>query len=305
MISILMFFPLLAEAGCVFSSDAKETMTRLEAGDYCSFLTEDGHDNWRLPTTSELSGLNKSSGNYWSSDREKIEKKYVNDEEKAWFYDFSAGKKESSFVSAHLRVVCVRNASAQAQTVVVSPVVPRRKADPNDKKACDSARKERTTEAWNNYLDKFPHGKCAKEARETVEASEAFRKAEAARMAEKAQRQSCDAAPGKFPCIDPDTGFMWSKAAVRKMTCKQAKNYCSELSEGGYSDWRLPSLDKLMTLAGVDSGRFGDTYWFWTSTSGIDEEGDYFCGVNFADGHVGYFYGDSGCIHLKYVRCVR
>ena len=303
---ILIFFPIYAAENLDFSNEAKEKMTRLEAGDYCSFLAEGGYDNWRLPTTTELSGLNKGGGNFWASDREKIEKTYVNDEDKAWFYDFSAKKREKSFVSTRMNVVCVRNVSAKVQPAVTLPVAPpRKKVDPHDKKACELARKERTTDAWKTYLEKFPNGKCAKEAQDAVEASEAFHKAELVRKAEKAQRMNCDTAQRKFPCIDSETGYMWSKTAIRKMTCKQAENYCNELTEGGYSNWRLPTLEMLMTLAGVDSNKFGDTDWYWTSTYGIDKEGRYWCGVNFADGHVSYHYGDSGCGHLKYVRCVR
>jgi hypothetical protein len=42
---------------------------------------------------------------------------------------------------------------------------------------------------------------------------------------------------------DPATGLIWSNVAYRKqMNLKQAKSYCSALTLGGLSEWRLPTL---------------------------------------------------------------
>ena len=124
----------------------------------------------------------------------------------------------------------------------------------------------------------------------------------------------------------------WSSKAD-KMTWNEAVNYCRNLDEGGYTDWRLPNIDQLRTLIqnhpGTQSGgscpiseragklawgdrtrdcngrngsdsKLGDTGWFWSSSIQSDYTDDAWY-VNFGDGGVydGYKSGNS------YVRCVR
>jgi hypothetical protein len=45
---------------------------------------------------------------------------------------------------------------------------------------------------------------------------------------------------------DPTTGLMWTKTSNSSdVTLKQATDYCGDLRLGGYSDWRLASIDEL------------------------------------------------------------
>jgi len=75
--------------------------------------------------------------------------------------------------------------------------------------------------------------------------------------------------------IDNNTGLQWQKASGGySKTWDAAVTYCDELSYGGYSDWRLPTIKELMTI--VDYGRtnppldtdyfdFSGTYYIWWS----------------------------------------
>lgn len=49
---------------------------------------------------------------------------------------------------------------------------------------------------------------------------------------------------------DPKTGLIWSeKHSVAELsTHEDAVAYCDDLSEGGFSDWKLPTIDELRTL---------------------------------------------------------
>ena len=44
------------------------------------------------------------------------------------------------------------------------------------------------------------------------------------------------------------TGKYWSDASREKMTWDDAKTYCENLKEGGFNDWRLPTIDELRSL---------------------------------------------------------
>ena len=131
-------------------------------------------------------------------------------------------------------------------------------------------------------------------------------------------------------------GLQWSKKASYEMNWNDAVSYCRNLSEDGYSDWHLPSLDELRTLIqncpGTETGgecglsnncleercgsnscfgcsedssgkynKFGDVERFWSSTVPPDWPEDP-CDVN--------FYTASVLCKLKKhnegsVRCVR
>lgn len=44
------------------------------------------------------------------------------------------------------------------------------------------------------------------------------------------------------------TSLTWSKKADAIYTWEEALSYCDNLTESGYTDWRLPNIDELMTL---------------------------------------------------------
>jgi hypothetical protein len=50
-----------------------------------------------------------------------------------------------------------------------------------------------------------------------------------------------------FPFTDNITGYMWSTKA-EEIDWKNAVEYCYDLNEGGFSDWRLPTISELRTL---------------------------------------------------------
>ena len=85
-----------------------------------------------------------------------------------------------------------------------------------DQQACEYARSKRAAQVWQNYLRQFPQGACVFEA-----------KSELAELKDKV--------------------LQWSGKASQ-MNWMMAVDYCKNLREGGYRDWRLPTIDELRTL---------------------------------------------------------
>lgn len=50
------------------------------------------------------------------------------------------------------------------------------------------------------------------------------------------------------PCIDPANNLVWSSATSQNKKWAEAENRCSELDEGGFKDWRMPTISELRTL---------------------------------------------------------
>ena len=75
-------------------------------------------------------------------------------------------------------------------------------------------------------------------------------------------------------CIDLATGKTWSRSISRgaggTRYYSYAVSYCSNLVEGGYSDWRLPQIDELQLVNLHGSAGHLDVvqplYSFWSIT---------------------------------------
>ena len=109
---------------------------------------------------------------------------------------------------------------------------------------------------------------------------------------------------------DKKTGLMWQKgdSGDTPLTCDQANAYCPGLDLDGYTDWRLPEIEALLTV--VDYTRFNpalsmifDPYrsnFYWSSsTYAPDPTGAW--NVYFGNGEVHSSIKTNG----GYVRCVR
>ena len=111
---------------------------------------------------------------------------------------------------------------------------------------------------------------------------------------------------------DTKLGLMWQdnrEAKTTKKTWKNAKRYCRNLSLAGYSDWRLPSYNELLTI--VDYDRYdpaiiplftnvtsNNGYW---SSSECVPVAKYAWQVYFYNGYA----NDDSKSNEYFVRCVR
>ena len=155
-----------------------------------------------------------------------------------------------------------------------------------DKYACEYAKSANSVEAWQDYIDSFPYGKCSFEARGEIR-----------KLKKEIEQQEKKAAYLKGRKIG---NLIWSDSSSDKMNWNNAKKYCENLTEGGFNDWRLPNIDELRTLiqnhsgtqtggtceisekaekltlsdrtsncdgrSGSNFSKLGDTGWFWSSS---------------------------------------
>jgi hypothetical protein len=75
---------------------------------------------------------------------------------------------------------------------------------------------------------------------------------------------------------DFTTRLMWKKIADKKMTWEEALTYCENLNYAGYTDWRLPNINELISLVDysqndpcIAGSFFPDTQSlpYWSSTT--------------------------------------
>ena len=217
-----------------------------------------------------------------------------------------------------------------------------------DQQACERARKDNSILTWELYLDSFPRGVCAEEAKNTMDRS-ACNKAE-----QDSTIESWEKYLNKYPKGECSFSakveikritdiinkarkigdLIWSEQPSNKMTYYEAKQYCENLSEIGFTNWRLPNIDELRMLiqnhAGTETGgtcrisekagklsskdltnncrgrsgnnfsKFDDKGLLWSSSTRSDSTGSAWF-INFSDGTVDYSYAN----YAYFVRCVR
>ena len=111
--------------------------------------------------------------------------------------------------------------------------------------------------------------------------------------------------------IDNATNLIWqdnSDAKTIKKNWKEAINYCENLTLGGYSDWYLPNINQLYSIADKTKYKpaIDPTFqnvvpvYYWSSTT-YASNSSLACAVNFCCGYDYWSYKSDGYC----VRCVR
>lgn len=117
--------------------------------------------------------------------------------------------------------------------------------------------------------------------------------------------------PDEDCVLDASTGLMWSRENVPggRMNWAKAKEACAALKLGGFTDWRLPTIQELLTLVdyerhepAINTDFFAcESSWYWTSTPAHSSPGDCAWYVLFNGGDSDWASQGSD----RYVRAVR
>jgi hypothetical protein len=110
---------------------------------------------------------------------------------------------------------------------------------------------------------------------------------------------------------DPSSNLYWqdnSEAKSIKKEWEGAKQYCQNLSFGGYNDWYLPSIKELESIA--DYSKYPNAYKkgfkdftsssYWSSSASVSSSSNAW-NVYFEYGYSSY----SNKTNKRYVRCAR
>ena len=152
-------------------------------------------------------------------------------------------------------------------------------------------------EVWQKYLKFHPGGQCEYDAHKAIVALKHKQKKQEA--AGETPSQSGGSSGDKESKKSKEEqsrylkgrkigGLIWSDSSAVSMRWGDANKYCEELQEGGFNDWRLPSLNdfnvrnqsnsgssctlfnskagKKIKKTGACGDRSDDGKWYWTST---------------------------------------
>ena len=144
---------------------------------------------------------------------------------------------------------------AMPGTVEKAAPKPKQSGSLQDAKACEYARSEAKIKVWEAYLKKFPDGECSFEATLKIDELKAKDDKNGQIKAENTAPEIKPIPPVKTEKIEPlklekkepKRGLAWSQSALRSRG-SEAVETCKNLREGGFSDWRLPTIDELRTL---------------------------------------------------------
>jgi hypothetical protein len=111
--------------------------------------------------------------------------------------------------------------------------------------------------------------------------------------------------------LDTRSGLMWTKADVKIKNWKKADAAATAMTAGGFSDWRLPTVEELFLLAdrtrapspAIDAEYFPDckSDWYWSSTPYARSPGVCAWVVYFLNGSADWYDHDNH----GFVRAVR
>ena len=205
----------------IWSGKSPERLRWVDAVDYCKNLNEGGYSDWQIPTIAALRTLLTCESYYCSSANSDGKNSKFGDIAFFWSatqgqgIDFYTGKTQTKNDAEAFDVRCVRK-----EVTTRFQECPELEFENADYYGQGGVNGVNVGWDWNDlkWLE-FQYWLCIFECEDNI-------------------------------CKDPSSSLSWlfAKASNGKMTWNDAVSYCDNLTEGGYSDWRLPNISELRTL---------------------------------------------------------
>lgn len=238
----------------IWSAKSENTMHWNDTFEYCANLNEGGFNDWKLPSIKVLNTLvrncDSASGCEGNTDGFYSEFGEISvlwssnpvDSNNAQAVNFLDGSTVAKSTDNSFFVRCVRG---NLTTRTVKCKVNQEHAEIN------RFTKIEQTWDWNDmwipsniavFNNESKEGECRFKCNEGYGFNGSV-------CVDKEGLKECDGTQeGDYLCKDLVTGYFWSNPSNSKMEWSSAKTYCSGISDGGFHDWRLPTVSELRTV---------------------------------------------------------
>ncbi|MBM4345485.1 MAG: DUF1566 domain-containing protein [Deltaproteobacteria bacterium] len=278
---------------------AAQPMKWADAYRYCEALDVGNHSDWRLPNHHELTTVvdkqrvtaplvvaeihenTRPAGLYWSGTRN-------NSDTVVYALSFKDGELGSAQTAEYGWVRCVRGEQLRPPAPMLAA-----SAAPTSAPAVDKPP--------SNWAQVIAAAKARRGDTDALWRTE---------VVDPTDNPNHFVDNGDGTVFDPDLGLTWQKEDNGKdVNWKRAKAYCKSLTLRGKSDWRLPGILELVTLADATKPQGArvatafppDSAWNWSATAYHPSPSSDAWGVGFHYGNSNYVDISSG---LR-ARCVR
>ena len=232
---------------------SEEYTTWKEALEYCKNSTYAGYADWRVPNRNELASLinynfsypatefpnEEMSSYFWTSS--------YNTSDNVWGIDLSGNNmgyvNTSSLNYANGRIICVRTLSKCSEGFIWNGT--KCETAPTRKVSCENLPANAVwnsvssiTQTWNG-LDKWYPNKKESFGKDPSTTTCRFK------CNSGYEWTGSECVP---PYEDEETGLLWSTKTLNNVSWQEAVDYCENLDFGGFTDWRLPSINELRTI---------------------------------------------------------
>jgi WD40 repeat protein len=257
-------------------TDNGKSMNWEEASQYCSDLRLGGFSDWRLPSIEELQtilsltpstnlvdvtfpgikpSLNLDNVVLWSNSKKEPDAAWTLDTRsysRGYFEIQYSGERTNLRSSTSRRALCVRG---KAESLVPPGLT--KLAIECDAECAASVDGGALQHVDAHHAAEFP----AIFGHHEIEVSSIDGQNHISReyrLERTSRLESANNAPVMFRLLptwtDPETKLMWqTRNYGRQLSWSDANEHCRQLHTGGYTDWRLPTIDELKTLLVKDS----------------------------------------------------
>jgi len=240
-------------AGLVWSEKSGSTMHWNDSFEYCTKLNEGGFDDWRMPSIKVLNTIVRNCDSASGCEGDSNGKYSVFGEISVLWSATAADSGNAQAVNFYDGSTATKNADESFYTRCVRGNLTTRTVDCELEQEHAFINEFTTIEQHWDWDEMWIPSNIAVFGEQSQEGECRFKCEEGYGWNSKICLDmqgavECDGHPASFPCIDLATGYFWSNQSSSKMEWSSAKTYCSSVTDGGFDNWRLPTINELRSV---------------------------------------------------------